>query len=242
MLSMKRLFFFMCIGIVIFATDSKTYAQDKLNLSLDVASGFVWRGLAINTLPVVQPSFTFSPGKFSIGVWGSTTFVSDWDQPQEVDVFISYNFTPSFSINVVDYYVYNSNSFSFNKQSYFNYKKEETGHVFDLQLVYDGVIKAMVSTIIAGDDLNDNDNNNYSTYFELGYGNTSYGVDWEVFAGAVPMTSSFYGISKGGIINFGLGLSKSFEITPTYSLPLSVKFSVNPATESVWLVAAITLF
>jgi len=107
----------------------------------------------------------------------------------------------------------------------------------------------MISTIIAGDDLKNEWNsdgkrkNNFSTYIELGYGNTCKGIDWEIFAGMVPMASeNFYGITGASVINLGLGLSKSFEITPTYSLPLSIKFTVNPTMETVFLSAAITLF
>ena len=248
---MKKIFLMICAGIVLLVTVSRTYGQeknDRLSLSVDVATGFIWRGLSLNSSPVVQPSFTFAPGKFSVGAWASVPFTPD--EYQEVDVFVNYQFTPSISLCLTDYF--GDNYWGWSTPSYFNYKRDETVHAFDLQFIYDGSggfpVKTMISTIIAGDDFKNEwsedgkRKRNFSTYIELGYGNTSKGVDWEVFAGFVPMASDFYNISDGDVINLGLGLSKSFEITPTYSLPLSVKFTVNPSRKIVFLTAAITLF
>ena len=247
---MKKMFLTICAGLAMLAIGSSVYGQDKngkVNLSLDVASGFVWRGLHLNTSPVMQPSFTLAPGKLSIGAWASIPFTPD--EYQEVDVFINFQFTPSLSLTLTDYFGYGY--WGWSAPSYFNYKREETAHALDLQLGYngDGGFKAMISTIIAGDDLKwegsfvATSKNNYSTYIELGYGNTtSKGIDWEIFTGFVPMSSDFYNIKNGGVINLGVGLSKSFEITPTYSLPLSLKFIVNPSAETVFLTAGITLF
>jgi hypothetical protein len=244
---MKRFFVTICISIAAFAVNSKASAQDGgdrdeiINLSVDVASGFVWRGLANNMSPVIQPSFTFSPGKFSIGTWASVPFIQDWE-PQELDVFVNYQITPSIAIGICDYYIYGGN------YHYFDFKKTKTGHAFDLQLSYDGIgkfpIKAMVSTIIAGDDLNNDDKNNFSTYIELGYGNKCRGVDWEVCAGFIPMKSNMYELYKEdfNVVNLGLGVSKSFAITPTYSLPLALNFTVIPSAKTAFLVAKITLF
>jgi len=240
---MKRLIFILCIAFV--ANNSHTYAQENnepLSVSVDVASGFVWRGLLLNSLPVVQPSVSLSLGKFTIGAWASTPWVSKWNQSQELDLFVNYGLLPFLSLNVTDYYVYNSGL----SDSYFNYNRKQTCHALDVQLAFTGTdhfpFKVMVSTIIAGNDLNDRDKNNFSTYIELGYGNTFQRVDWELSAGIVPMASSFYETSCVNVINLGLEVSKSFQITQTYALPLSVKLTVNPASESVYLTAAITLF
>ena len=249
---MKKMFLMICAGIVMFANVCRIYGQennDKISLSVDVATGFIWRGLSFNSSPVAQPSFTFTPGKLSVGAWASIPFTQD--EYQEVDVFINYQFTPSLSLCLTDYF--GSDYWGWRTLPYFNFKREETAHVFDLQFMYDGSgafpVKTMISTIIAGDDMKRTGGwdgkwkNNYSTYIEFGYGNTtSKGVDWEIFAGFVPMASDFYNVSGADVINLGLGLSKSFEITPTYSLPLSLKFIVNPSMETVFLTAAITLF
>ena len=198
-----------------------------------------------NSTPVFQPSFTFTAGSFFAGVWTSTPFFQDGWEYQGLDLFIGFDITPDFTIGLTDYFDYTEN------WSYFNYKKEETGHALDLHFMYHGTggfpLKAMVSTIIAGGDLKwENgrltDKKNFSTYVELGYGNSFNGFDWEICAGFVPMTSRFYGTEQASFVNFGLGFSKSFEITPTYSLPLSLQFTINPAAESVFLTAAIKIF
>ena len=241
---MKQVFLMTFVGLAVLARVSNLYAQDddeKFRLSVDVASGFVWRGFSLNTSPVVQPTITFTQGRFSIGAWATTPFNSG--EYQEIDVFASYQITQSLSISITDYFDYTS---FFWGKDYFNYKKNETFHAFDLQLMHCGSedypFKAMISTIIGGDDLNDEGKSNFSTYFELGYGNTTKrGINWEVFTGFVPMKSYFYEITDASIVNIGFGVSKSLEITPTYSLPLSFSFSINPAYRSVYFVAKITL-
>ena len=244
---MKRLFLVICAGLATFAItggnafgqEERNESDEKLSISVDVASGFVWRGLALNTSPVIQPSVTFTSGKFSIGTWASTPF-SSFDY-QELDIFASFQLTPFLSIGITDYY-----DNSWGAASYFEYDKKDTGHAFDFQLMYDGnggfPLKAMVSTIFAGSDLNSKGKNNFSTYFELGYGSTCRKVDWEVALGAVPMSSGFYEIEEAKIVNLRFGVSKSFEITPTYSLPLSLNFTINPAAKIAFLTAAVNLF
>ena len=240
------------MAIAIFVINSSIYAQDesidRLQLSVDVASGFVWRGITLNTTPVFQPSFTFTSGKFFIGAWASTPFVLDgWNSYyQGLDLFVGFQLSPSFTIGLTDYYQYN---YGWRVPTYFNYKKEDTDHAFDLQLIYDGSsgfpLKTTISTIIAGNDLTYRNNTlkrNFSTYIELGYGSSFNGFDWEICAGIVPMSSELYETDGFSLINLGFGFSKSFEITPTYSLPLSLNFTVNPAAESVFLVATISLF
>jgi len=241
---MKRLFFSI---FALFAISSAGFAQEeskgKFDLSVDLSSGFVWRGLTNNTLPVVQPSFTFSSGNFFIGAWASTPIGFDWGQPHEVDIFLGFQLAPAFTLGLTDYFVYGSNW----SESYFNWDKNETCHALDLQLIYDGSgsfpLKTMISTIIAGDDLKEVNKSNYSTYLELGYGRTtSNNIDWDVAFGIVPMKSDFYGTDEIRVVNLSLSLSKNFEITPTYSMPLSLKFTVNPNARSAFLTAAVTLF
>ena len=247
---MKRIFLMIFISFAALSASGDLFAQDndddgKLSLTVDAASGFVWRGLSNNSTPVIQPAITFTQGKFSIGTWASTPFVpGDY---QEIDIFASYQITPALSIAISDYY---DCGWNWDNDRYFNYKKEETMHSFDLQLIYNGdenfPLKATLSTIIGGSDLKTKDGKrkqNFSTYFELGYASTTRsGLDWEIFAGAVPMESEFYDIDGAAVVNIGLGVSKNFEITPTYSLPLSLKFSVNPAHRAAFLVASIALF
>ena len=239
---MKRILV-ICISVVLFAKNIGAYAQDessgKFSLSLDLASGFVWRGQSLNTSPVIQPEIAFNFGNLSVGTWASTPFVTD--DYKELDLFINYQITPFFSIGITDYFVYANDPYT-----YFDFKKNKTGHNFDLQLMYEGQngFKALASTIIlSGEDFNAKGDSNFSTYIELGYGNTHYGVDWEICAGFVPMASiEFYEIDKANVVNLGFGVSKKFEITPTYSLPLSLQFTVNPAHKAALLTVVMKLF
>ena len=243
---MKRVFLILIISVplALFSVGAQEDSGEKLNISVDVASGFVWRGQALNMSPVVQPCITFTQGKFTVGTWASTPFTPG--EFQEFDFFASYQILPSLSIGIMDYYGFVDGFWGMPR--YFDYKN---AHSLDLQLIYSGSdrfpLNAMLSTIIYGNDWkldkNGNTKNNFSTYFELGYGNTTKGgFDWEVFAGFVPMASDYYEIPGANFVNIGFGVAKNFEITPTYSLPLSIKFSMNPFSESVFLVASISLF
>ena len=249
---MKQIFLIICMVFALFIAGGNLNAQEidngeKLNLSVDVASGFVWRGMANNMSPVVQPAVSFTAGIFSVGAWASVPFMLG--EHQEIDIFASLQIAPALSIVVTDYYVYDHFALLWNSSSsYFNYKKENEDRSIDFQLIYEGSenfpLKAMASTIIGGYDLNEKGKRNFSTYLELGYGSTTKsGVDWEIFTGFVPMKSeNYYGIDGPNIINIGVGVNKNFEITPAYSLPLSLKISVNPAAETIFLVASIALF
>ena len=239
---MKRLFLVFYLCTTIFAAYGQEISE-KVNLSLEVANNFVWRGFANNTMPVMQSSVTFSPtGKLLFGTWASTPLSTDLgEQPILLDVFFEVQLLPALSLFVTSYYVYGTGW----TESYFNLKKEETGHAFDAQLKIgtdDFPLRAMISTIFAGADLNEKGKNNYSTYIELGYGKSGKHIDWEIFAGAVPMKSGFYGLTGADVVNLGFKVTKSFEITPTWSLPVSMKFTVNPARRAAFLTAAVALF
>ena len=236
---MKRISLIFCACLIALVANAQENGE-KFNLSVDVASGFVWRGMPINTTPVVQPSITFTQGIFSIGTWASTSF--DSYEHQEFDIFVELEVAPSSTLGLISYYGYSPYG------NYFDFKKETTGHAFDLYFRYNSGsgFKATLSTIIGGNDLKWKDGElkrNFSTYMELGYGSTTTGgIDWEIFAGLVPMKSGFYAIDGAAFMNLGLGVSKSFEVTPTYTLPLSLKLSFNPAYDAAFLTAAIALF
>jgi hypothetical protein len=183
---MKRfLIHFLCVAFFASSSTSGQEKPEKINLSMDVANNFIWRGLANNTTPVVQPTVTFLPeSKFSFGIWASTPLSSDFFQPHEVDIFVDFQIAPFLTLNVTDYFVYSAGS-----EDYFNLKKDTTGHAFDVQLLFASEnfpLKATVSTIFAGCDLNDEGKNNFSTYIELGYGKTGKYVDWEVLLAWYP--------------------------------------------------------
>ena len=243
---MKRIFSMICAIVAIFSMEENVFAQEdkdnKLDVTVDVASGIIWRGIPNNMNPVVIPSFNFKPGRFSIGAGASIPFSPG--EYQEISIFAEYEILPSFKVCITDFYWYCADSLG-NYRSHFNYNKETTSHAIDLQLFYEGPggFKAMLSTIIAGADLNSKeDKNNYSTYLELDYGNTFKNVDWDVCAGFVPMKSGFYGTSGANFVDISTGVSKKFEITSKYSLPVSLRFIVNPATKLTYFVVAITLF
>jgi len=241
---MKLVFFI--FGSFFFAFSA--YTQDegennnRINLSVDLFSNFVWRGMSLNTSPVIQPEVSISLGNFSFGAWASTPFTPG--EYNELDLFVNYQLTSSMSVSIMDYFDYGS---WWSSPSFFEYTKDLTNHTIDILLAYDGSgifpVRTMLSTVIGGNDLNDKGKRNYSTYLEVGYENTARnGIEWEVFLGFVPMKSDFYEVAGAWVTNIGFGVGKNFEITPTYTLPLAFKISLNPAHEYVFFTAAVALF
>ena len=251
---MKRIFFIVCLGLAALTLNAQQNDNSpRLNLNVDIASGFVWRGITLNTSPVFQSNATFTSGNFLAGVWTSSPFFirGDEDSFRGLDLFAFYQLSPSFSIGIINYFPHDERHY-WGDTSYFNYKREETGHAFDFVATFEsrGGFRAMSSVIFAGWDpnptelvTNDEWRRNFSTYLEIGYGNTtSSGLSWELFAGGVLMESMFYGVDGAAIINLGAAASRTIEVTPTFSLPLTLRLSMNPANQSAHLTASIALF
>lgn len=228
--------FFLCVGNI--------YGQERerVNLSIDLANNFIWKGMATNKTPVIQPSVTFLPeNRFAFGLWASTPIIPTKEKIHEVDIFVDVLITPFLTFNITDYFVCDDGV-----PNYFNFGRDTTGHTVDAQLLFaheNFPLKVMVSSIFLGNDLNDKGDNNFSTYIEFGYGKINKYFDWDIFVGMVPFKSvNFYDVDKFSIINTGISVSKTFGITKNYSLPLSLKLSVNPTHKNVFLTLSATIF
>lgn len=233
-------------GIYSFA-QSET-KENPFDLSIDLASRYVWRGTDFGGSPSIQPGIEYNYKGLSVGTWGA--FTTNMTGAQELDIYIGYTFlNDMFTFTVTDYFFPDE---SIDNNDYFEYGNDITGHVFETSFSFNGTkdlpLGILIASNIYGADakrLDDDGNitgNQYSTYAEVSYSFNHI----DVFAGMNLITpdtdkgeSGFYG-NDLGFINIGCTVSKDIKITDSFSLPLSVSLINNPQKEKFFLVATMS--
>ena len=260
------LFLFTGFSTINYGQESPKESKLGFDIGADIMSRYVWRGTQFGgSSPSIQPFTSLSIGNLEVGAWGaySTGGINPY---QEFDFYATYNFADEmFSATITDYFFPDDTS----DYKYFKYGKDNTGHIFEGTLSFNGTKKIPVSLFIAtnfygcdakkiNDDVNSPDFNKedgiqYSTYFELGYSTSIKEVDFDAFLGFTPNSpkkadvasgyigeNGFYGNSPG-IVNLGFTATKEIKITDKYSLPISTSIITNPQAEKVYFVFGISL-
>jgi hypothetical protein len=240
--------------------EKKVTNPAQFNLGADLVSRYIWRGKDYGNSPAIQPNVAFSVAGFKIGAWGSFGFVPysqkindsttiDMGNYAEFDPFVSFTFK-GFTLSFTDYFV--PNGLTPNKSNYFNYKNSTTGHTFEVALAWAGPekfpLQLYVGTLVYGADKGKDaegnpglgTDNNYSTYIEAAYPFTVKGIGVKPFVGGIPFGSSWYG-PTGGIVNTGITVSKTIQITKEFGLPAFTSVIANPQTQSIFFVFGISL-
>jgi len=259
---MKRNYLFLTLLIVSVASGfNRIQAQSTVSFGADFMSRYLWRGLDLGgPSPSIQPSLTYNFASkngvhsLSVGAWGAYTFSATANE--EIDLFVSYTLFDMVSLTVTDYFFPGLNTGE--KNNYFVYSPDSTGHVFEGMLSFNGTKKIPVTLLFAmnlyGNDArkmqNDSVQGNIvmSKYLELGFIHTFKFFDFKAFIGATldnPDTRfaplGYYGNKEAGIINIGIKASKEIPITEKYSLPVQCQLITNPMQQKVYLVFGITI-
>ncbi|MDD3723697.1 MAG: hypothetical protein PHW92_14660 [Lutibacter sp.] len=146
--------------LITIASISTINAQEepktKLDVGVDFASRYVWRGLEFSDSPAVQPYAELTTGNFKLGAWASYE-TGGQVVGQELDLYASYAFGPV-SVGFIDY------AFPVDGASDGYFKMQN--HVGEATLSFDGVEKFPL-TVLLGVNVYNDDNN--SIYTELGY-------------------------------------------------------------------------
>jgi len=229
----------------------------------DFMSRYIWRGLDLGgKSPSIQPTLKLNLGNenhlISIGGWGAYTFSATANE--EVDLFLSYTFKGIFSVMVTDYFFPDLNTGE--KNDYFRYSADSTGHVFEGALLFHGTNKVpvtfMVATNFYGNDakrmkkVNDStfveDGIQYSTYLELGYKHNIKGVDFNAFIGGTinspntgNMEMGYYANTKAGFTCVGIKVAKAIPVTDKYSIPIQASLIANPLQNRLYLTFGFSL-
>jgi hypothetical protein len=223
--------------------------KSKLDLSADIMSRYIWRGLNLGgSSPSIQPNMEFSCGKFALGAWGAYSFDHSITN-QEADLYASYTIADLISLTATDYFLPNEDTLP---NHYFNYKKDQTGHLFELSAKFLGTEKVPLSLMVAtnvfgADTRKSNGDMQYSTYIELGYSFKIATTPCNAFMGFTPNKpdkskgeTGYYGDSPG-VINLGITATKDIRITDSFSLPVNASLITNPQAENIFLVFGISL-
>lgn len=252
-IKMKKIYIATLSCLILFLLAPKlSFTQDKnegfkLNLKTDIMSRYLWRGLQLGgAYPSIQPTLELSKGSLAIGAWGA--FSTSGLQSQEIDLYISFNFANDmFTFTLYDYF-FPSDTGTYN---YFNYKKDETTHIFEACLKFNGTesfpLSLLISSNIYGADARKaNGNMVYSTYAELGYNFKIDETKVSTYLGSSLNAPGddivgYYGNLKTGIINLGVTASKELAISDKFSLPITTSLVFNPEAKKVFFVFGFSL-
>lgn len=228
------IFFILLLSFASFGQDSLT-----TNVSADIYSRYVWRGLDYGSSPSIQPTLSLSKKNFEIGYWGAISTLGTYN---EVDLYLKYTLK-GFYIVATDYF-FPVNSIPATKtERYFNYEDKTTGHIFEGIIGWKGSEKfplyIFAGTSFYGADKDTSGDNRYSTYAEAGYSFKIKDKSLDVFVGFTP-TEGLYGNSIG-VVNLGLTGTKKIKINSDFELPAKVSLVFNPQTEGINLIFGISL-
>lgn len=221
------------------ATDTTKTTNSDLSYSLEIKSRQSWRGGLTTSNMNVQPTIEYAGIKnLTLGAWGCYAVNNNY---AEVDLYANYSIG-NFGISLYDYFnpVPSEDA---KHHHFFNFDKKETGHLIDFVVDYtfsSVPIKLLASSIIYGGDINENNNNRYSTYFEASYSHTlKSGQHLCYFVGGTPHESMYY--KEANIVNVGFKLTQDVKLGG-YNLPVSGSIVVNPARGNIYFIAGICLF
>lgn len=237
-------------GVVfMFISTFAAKAQDNnalnVNVSADLVSTYMWRGL-YQTGASIQPTLGCSVKGFSFTVWGSTDFdgasSSEGKAAKEIDLTAAYTFGNSgLSVSIADLWWAGQGA-----NRYFNFKSHETAHHFEAGLAYTLPVERFPLslawyTMFAGQDKNEKGEQNYSSYMELNYPFRVKMVDLNVTCGIVPYKAPQYYTNGFAVTNVALKGTTVIKITDSFSLPIFTQAVWNPRLEDAHLVFGITL-
>jgi hypothetical protein len=218
-------------------SDSLNDAKSLFSMTLgsDAVSRYIWRGQVWENTFCIQPTLALNIGNFTIGVWGSYSMVKS--QLDEQDLYLTYNLATNhggFVFNLYDYY--NTNL----SDNYFNFKKDESGHVVEFSIGYNGTDNLPLAISASYNIFNDPDN---SAYVEVGYNFNIQDIKLNLFCGGTKGSSDWYTVSdnKLAIINTGVSATKNIKLSSDFTLPVNITYILNPYIEKSFLVLKISI-
>jgi hypothetical protein len=192
----------------------------------DFYSSYVWRGTRQGSGPAIQPVIEFTTGFFTAGAWGSF----DFNDYQEVDLYLSFDLTEYVSIGIQDYYLPGL--------PYFDFSAASGSHAYEINLIYSGEHVSLEADYVineaggigsCGGDI----------YFEAGFSFDYFSV----FMGAGNGWHTYDPEEDEGtfnVCNIGLEVSRDIKVTDRFSIPVTGQLIFNPDAETMFLVAGFT--
>ncbi|HNW98686.1 MAG TPA: hypothetical protein PKK00_09795 [Bacteroidales bacterium] len=239
------LFFYLTIANFYLNAQENEKAKSKINISTDIVSRYIWRGLDYGTAPSIQPTFAYLKSGFELGIWGAFNTKGTY---HEADLYAKYTLK-NFTIACTDYFIHNE-TFP-NNTHYFKYDSKTTNHAIEGSLQYKGTEKFPISVLAAayvygndrawGYDAEKDSTleNYYSSYFELGYTLKCKENTFDLFMGMTPAAGA-YG-NTFGVVNLGVTGYRTIEFTDKFTLPVKASVIANPQASNLYFVIGFTL-
>jgi hypothetical protein len=236
----KRLDLFVLFFLIAFSftPHSLLVAQGSVDVGATTTSRYVWRGMLFDNGVNFQPYAAYSTDKFSLGASSSMSLTNNFN---EISFWMSYSINTSLldmTIYLNDYY-YQSDGADF-----FNYDNADElssiGSHYLEAYVELSKEESPISVLISSVFWNDPDR---SLYAEASYSKTLMNDVESSFTvgGALTKSREWYNTNKAGIVNVSYEVSKNLEVTPQFSVPMSVKATMNPYARSFYLVLSFSL-
>ncbi|MCB9017043.1 MAG: hypothetical protein H6544_00355 [Prevotellaceae bacterium] len=217
------------LSTTLFAGEADTTTSKvEFSAGADLVSSYVWRGSRV-TGASFQPSVGVSYAGFSLGAWGSSNFDNTIN---EVDWTLGYG-VGGFSVGVTDYF---GPYVDAEAPKYFADKSHilEATVGFDFGSVCEKFPLSIVWNTNFLNDLDEAEDERYSTYVELGYP-VSVGDVQLAFAVGLTTWDGMY--SDGlNVVNLSITGSKEIKVTDSFSLPVFSQVILNPDTENIYMV------
>ena len=204
----------------------------EANLTVDLVSTYVWRGLKQGTLSL-QPEISVGWKGLEFSVWGSTGLANSYN---EIDLMLSYTIG-GLTLSVIDYWDDSDGT------RYFSYRPKETGHSFEAAIQYDfGPLALSWQTFFAGADFQEADGKRaFSSYFEILAPFRLAGLEWEAKAGVVPWASDYYETERFAFQSVSLKATKAIPLSKKFRLPVFCELIASPARKELYFVAGFTI-
>lgn len=206
---------------------TNTFAQDvEVNAGIDLYSTYIFRGKAFDGLSL-QPLIEMSKNGFILGAWGSQGFSNklnglesdtlEGSKPfQEIDLYAGFEFSNGLYLGVTDYY-YLGSAWG-----------DSDSHAFEINASYSVSAINFSGNYILHGAANVGSKGN-DMYFEIGYSFEQADLFIGAGDGWHSRTSDF------AVVNVCITTSNIFEITDSFSIPISGSIVLNPDTEQLYM-------
>lgn len=214
---------------------SSLTVSSQIDSLLDVSSGadfmssYVWRGQKLSSSPAIQPSMELSLGNFTVGAWGSWQLNDYW---HETDLYLGYE-NDFLMLGAIDYFTLDE----FYPISFINYTSGESAHILEAYASYPGSDKipfqlAFYSTFFG--DLDDDDNEQYSSFIELAWLFSIKETDAKLRMGITPNGGMY--ADNAAWVEAAFCLEKEIEIHKDFSISAQSQLVYNPDLQDIYLV------
>lgn len=216
--------------------DSLQKNPAAFHLSTTLTSKHIWRAMPAGDAPCIEPLVTFSSGGLAVSAWASWAIDNSY---KELDLFATYTWK-NFQIGIFDYYCPSDAAAS---NEFFDFDKPSTRHLFEAQASWLGTEKlplsVMAGCFIGGFDMDEKQNQLYSTYLELNYPLLRGKHNILLTLGGTPAKSMY--ANKAAIFNYGITYSSSIGITKKWSIPYNGHLVYNSIDKKFYFSLSISL-